>query len=156
MREIRIYKFFPMASVRLWSLFEYINQMYDKNFKIVDIILDCILVFEKSPKKEGYTYFILTEQWRRDGKEKSWSDVKFIENRNPKFHKGNGLQFKKFKGDLDANYYIYLTKYISTEEYKVLCEYRRKYLLRALVYRFTMYSVVLIAIIITVAYRHLK
>ena len=55
------------------------------------------MVFEKSQKKEGYTYYILTEQYRRDGRRKKWNDISFLENRNAKFHKGNGLQFEKFK-----------------------------------------------------------
>ena len=79
-----------------------------------------------------------------------------MEKLNPKFHKGNGLQFEKFKGDLDADYYIYLTKHISKDEYKALCEYRKKYLSKAIVYRFIMYSVALIAIFITVIFRYLK
>ena len=51
MGENRIYKFFPFASSRLCSLFKYINRMYENDYKIVDINLDCILVFEKSQKK---------------------------------------------------------------------------------------------------------
>ncbi|MGN0548561.1 MAG: hypothetical protein ACI4IM_03075 [Acutalibacteraceae bacterium] len=156
MSDMKIYKFFPLATVRLWSLYKYINRMYENDYKIVDIILDCVLVFERSQKKEGYMYFILTEQYRRDSRKKKWNDIEFLEKRNPKFHKGNGEQFEKFKGDLDADYYIYLTKHISMDEYKTLCEYRKNFLLKAIVYRFIMYSVALIAIIITVACRYLK
>ncbi len=57
---------------------------------------------------------------------------------------------------MDADYYFYLTKHISKDEYKALCEYRKKYLLKAIVYRFIMYSVALIAIFITVIFRYLK
>lgn len=156
MGESRIYKFFPFASSRLCSLFKYINRMYENDYKIVDINLDCILVFEKSQKKEGYTYYILTEQYRRDGRRKKWNDISFLENRNAKFHKGNGLQFEKFKGDMDANYYFYLTKHISKDEYKILCEYRKKHLLKAIVYRFIMYLVALFSIFIIVVFRYIK
>ena len=51
MNEIRIYKFFPLATVRLEALYKYINQMHENDYKIIDINLDCILVFEKSQKK---------------------------------------------------------------------------------------------------------
>lgn len=156
MSEIIVHKFFPLATVRLESLYKYINRMYENDYKIVDINLDCILVFEKSQKKEGYTYFILTEQWRRDGKEKKWNDIKLLEKLNPKFHKGNGLQFEKFKGDMDADYYFYLTKHISKDEYKILCEYRKKHLLKAIVYRFIMYLVALFSIFIIVVFRYIK
>lgn len=52
MSEIIVYKFFPLATVRLDSLYKYINRMYENDYKIVDINLDCILVFEKSQKKK--------------------------------------------------------------------------------------------------------
>lgn len=156
MSDMKIYKFFPLATVRLRSLYNYINQMYENDYKFVDIILDCVLVFEKSQRKEGYMYFILTEQYRRDSRKKKWNDIEFLEKQNSKFHRGNGEQFEKFKGDLDADYYIYLTKHISMDEYKALCEYRKVFLLKAVVYRFIMYSVALIAIIITVVCRCFK
>lgn len=79
-----------------------------------------------------------------------------MEKLNPKFHKGNGLQFEKFKGDMDADYYFYLTKHISKDEYRTLCEYRKKYLLKAIVYRFIMYLVALFSIFIIVVFRYIK
>ena len=156
MSEIIVYKFFPLATVRLESLYKYINRMYENDYKIVDINLDCILVFEKSQKKEGYTYYILTEQWRRDGKEKKWNDIKFLEKLNPKFHKGNGEQLSKVEGALDIFYYIYLTKYISIEEYENLCEYRKKYLLKANAFRFIMCFVVVVLFPIAITCKYLK
>lgn len=156
MGENRIYKFFPFVSSRLCSLFKYINRMYENDYKIVDINLDCILVFEKSQKKEGYTYYILTEQYRRDGRRKKWNDIEFLENRNAKFHKGNGEQLSKVEGALDIFYYIYLTKYISIEEYENLCEYRKKYLLKANAFRFIMCFVVVVLFPIAITCKYLK
>ena len=77
--------------------------MYENDYQIVDIIFDCVLVFEKSPKKDGYTYFILTEECNR-GRRKRWDDIEFLEERSEKFHKSNGEKLDKFNAVLAMNY----------------------------------------------------
>ena len=74
----RIYKFFPFAFSKLCSLLKYLNKMYKQGYKIVDINLGCILVFEKTTNKSGYSYYILTEHFSRGGRTK-WNDIKFLE-----------------------------------------------------------------------------
>ena len=154
MNDKKIYKFFPFVSSRLGSLLKYINRMYENDYQIVDIIFDCVLVFEKSPKKDGYTYFILTEECNR-GRRKRWDDIEFLEERSEKFHKGNGEKLDKFNAVLAMNYYVYLTKHISTEEYNEVCEYRKKHLIRANILR-VIISIIMIAGLSLTIYRYLK
>ena len=59
-KQQKIYKFLPFAFSRLWTLFKYLNKMYKQGYKIVDINLGCILVFEKTTIKSDYSYYILT------------------------------------------------------------------------------------------------
>ena len=134
----RIYKFFPFAFSKLCSLLKYLNKMYEQGYKIVDINWGCILVFEKTTNKSGYSYYILTEHFSRGGRTK-WNDIKFLEERIIDFYDGNGEQIKKFDAFVGVYYYIYLSKNISNSEYQSLCDFRKRYIHRVNVRRFIIY-----------------
>lgn len=150
-----IYKFLPFAFSRLCTLFNYLNKMYKQGYKIVDIKLGCILVFEKTTIKSDYRYYILTEHFTRGRREK-WNDIKFLEERNPKFFNTNGEQYKKLDSLVGIYYYIYFSKNISNDEYQFVCDYRKKYIKRANFRKFIICFWIVILYPLVMFYRHFQ
>ncbi len=152
-KKQKIYKFLPFAFSRLDTLCKYLNEMYDQGYKIVDINLGCILVFEKATVKSDYSYYILTEHFTRGRKEK-WNDIKFLEKRNSNFLNTNGEQLKKLDSFVGVHYYIYLSKNISLSEYQSLCDYRKEHIKRANLCRFIVCFWIAILLPLVMVYRY--
>lgn len=121
-KEIKMI-FFPFATIRIKALADFLNDMGGQGYKLIKIKFDCILYFEKANIKPGRKYYVLTESRYRGIKDRRWSDIKFLENRIPDFHYGDGEQLSIFKMRT-VFYRIYLTKFISDENNKALEEHR--------------------------------
>lgn len=115
--------FFPFATVRIAALTECLNDIGSQGYKLVDIKFDCLLFFEKAKIKPGRKYYVLTESRYRGIRSRKWNDVKFLENRIPEFHFGDGEQLTIYKSRAVV-YSIYLTKFISDEDSEALEEHR--------------------------------